>query len=64
MVEKFSAFGGNVNYITPGTYSQIIVNCGATSYALDTMMLNKTTNKQVLFTELPLLLSNYTEFSI
>jgi hypothetical protein len=63
MVKKYSAFGGNISYTTPATYSQIIVNCGTTSYAIDTMMLNKTTNKRSLFTALPLLLSYYTELS-
>jgi hypothetical protein len=64
MVEKFSEFGGNVSCITPAPYSQIIVNCDSTSYAIDTMMLNETTNKHALFTALPLLLSNYTELAV
>jgi len=64
MVQKFSAFGGNVSYITPAPYSQIIVHCCSTSYAIDTMMLDKTTKKHALFPALPLLLSNYTELSV
>lgn len=64
MVQKFSAFGENVSYITPAPYSQIIVNCCSTPYAIDTMMLDETTNKHDSYTTLPSLLSNYTELSV